>query len=258
MRPRIALTSGEPAGIGPDLCVALAARAALGELDCDIRCLIDRDLLAARAAALGRPAPESEAFQVDHLPLAAPVVPGRLDAANSRYVLDLLDRAIDGCVRGDYDGMVTAPLQKSIFNDIGLPFSGHTEYLAERVGVARPVMMLVCEAMRVALVTTHLPLSQVPSAVTREAVLETLRILSTDLARLYAIERPRIAVCGLNPHAGENGHLGHEDRDCIAPAIAAARGEGIDCFGPLPADTLFVPRLLEGCHAALAMYHDQG
>lgn len=258
IRPRIALTSGEPAGIGPDLCVALAARAARNELDCDICCLIDGNLLAARAAELGVAAPPSAGFHVEHVPLAAPVTAGRLDARNARYVLDLLDRAIDGCGTGNYAAMVTAPLQKSIINDIGLPFSGHTEYLAERVGVMRPVMMLACEAMRVALVTTHLPLSQVPVAVTREAVLETLRILAADLARLYGVERPRIAVCGLNPHAGENGHLGHEDRDAIAPAVAAAQAEGIDCFGPLPADTLFVPRLLGGCDAALAMYHDQG
>ena len=240
-RPVIALTSGEPAGIGPELCV----RAVLHDLPARIVVLGDRALLA------GCP-------EVEHLPLARPSVPGRLDPANSRYVLALLDRAAAGCLSGEYDAMVTAPVQKSAINDAGIAFSGHTEYLAGRCGASHVVMMLVGGGLRVALATTHLPLSQVPGAITREGLVETLRVLDRDLRRRFRIERPRILVAGLNPHSGESGHLGTEDRDVIAPAVEAAAAEGIAASGPIPADTLFVPQRLEAADAALAMYHDQG
>ena len=240
-RPVIALTSGEPAGIGPELCV----RAALHDLPARIVVLGDRALLA------GCP-------EVEHLPLARPSVPGRLDPANSRYVLALLDRAAAGCLSGEYDAMVTAPVQKSAINDAGIAFSGHTEYLAGRCGASHVVMMLVGGGLRVALATTHLPLSQVPRAITREGLVETLRVLDRDLRRRFRIQRPRILVAGLNPHSGESGHLGTEDRDVIAPAVEAAAAEGIAASGPIPADTLFVPQRLEAADAALAMYHDQG
>ena len=259
LRARIALTSGEPAGIGPDLCVALARLALREDLGCEVVCLIDGALFEARAQALRSPIAQTPGrFVVEPIPVAEPVVAGRLDRRNARYVLALLDRAIEGCRSGEFAAMVTAPVQKSVINDAGVAFSGHTEYLAEACGAPRPVMMLACDAMRVALVTTHLPLSAVPAAITPEAVDETLRILDADLRRHHGIPRPRIAVCGLNPHAGESGHLGREEIDVIAPAIERARAAGIDCHGPLPADTAFLPRLVEGCDALLAMYHDQG
>lgn len=259
LRTRVALTSGEPAGIGPDLCVALAALALREDLGCEVVCLVDRPSLDARAAALGVTVVESPGrFVIEHHAVARAVVAGRLDAGNARYVLALLDRAIEGCRRGEFAAMVTAPVQKSVINDAGIAFSGHTEYLAAACGVARPVMMLTCAAMRVALVTTHLPLAAVPAGITRAAVEETLRILDAGLRRHHGIARPRIAVCGLNPHAGESGHLGREEIDVIAPAIGRARAAGIDCHGPLPADTAFLPRLVADCDALLAMYHDQG
>ncbi|MET0292106.1 MAG: 4-hydroxythreonine-4-phosphate dehydrogenase PdxA [Steroidobacteraceae bacterium] len=259
LRPRLALTSGEPAGIGPDLCIALAQRVAREDIGCDVHCLIDRDLLEARAHELRMTLPAADTrFRVEHVPLAAPAVTGRLDARNGRYVLHLLDRAIDGCRSGEFQGMVTAPVQKSIINDAGIPFSGHTEYLADACSIARPVMLLACEAMKVALVTTHLPVSSVSAAITPAALDETLQIVAHDLRELFGIASPRIAVCGLNPHAGEGGHLGREDGDVIAPAIARARNAGILCTGPLPADTAFLPRVLEQHDVVLAMYHDQG
>lgn len=259
MRPRIALTSGEPAGIGPDLCVALAQRAQHEDFGCEIVCLIDRELFATRAARLGKAPPnDGPRFRIEHQPLAAPTICGRLDARNAPAVLAILDRAIEGCRSGEFDAMVTAPVQKSVINDAGIAFSGHTEYLAAASGTARPVMMLTCDAMKVALLTTHLPLAAVPAAITAAALDETLHILDADLRRHYGLTRPRIIVCGLNPHAGEGGHLGREEIDVIAPAIARARAAGIDCTGPLPADTTFLPRVLESSDAVLAMFHDQG
>jgi 4-hydroxythreonine-4-phosphate dehydrogenase len=259
VRPRIALTSGEPAGIGPDLCIALAGRALREDLGCDLVCLIDRELFATRARQLRVvPPAEGPRFRIEHQPLAAPAVAGRLDARNACAVLTLLDRAIGGCAAGEFQAMVTAPVQKSIINDAGIAFSGHTEYLAAACGIARPVMMLACEAMKVALLTTHLPLHAVPAAITAQALDETLRIVDADLRRHYGIAQPRIAVCGLNPHAGEGGHLGTEEIEVIAPAIARARAAGLHCTGPLPADTAFLPRMLESCDVVLAMFHDQG
>ena len=197
-------------------------------------------------------------LQVLDVPLAAPCVAGRLDHVNARHVLALLDRATDGCLSGEFAAMVTAPVQKSVINDAGIPFTGHTEYLAARTGAAQPVMLLAADTLRVALATTHLPLRAVSDAITGPLLDTTLRILEEDVRRLWGISRPRIAVCGLNPHAGESGHLGTEDRDVIAPAIERARASGMLVDGPIPADTVFVPRALSNYDVVLAMFHDQG
>jgi 4-hydroxythreonine-4-phosphate dehydrogenase len=190
--------------------------------------------------------------------LASPCVAGRLDTANAPHVLALLDRATDGAANGEFDAVVTAPVQKSVINDAGVPFTGHTEYLAARTGAAHPVMLLAADNLRVALATTHLPLRAVSDAISAGLLDTTLRIISDDVSRLWGMSRPRIAVCGLNPHAGESGHLGTEDRDVIAPAIERARAAGMLVDGPLPADTVFVPRALSNYDVVLAMYHDQG
>ncbi|HXZ52503.1 MAG TPA: 4-hydroxythreonine-4-phosphate dehydrogenase PdxA [Burkholderiales bacterium] len=245
--PVIALTTGEPAGIGPELCARLARES----LAARVVLIGDEALLAERGLRSG-------AAAVEHVPLAAPARPGMLDPANARYVLALLDRAVDGCMKGEFGAMVTAPVHKGVINDAGIAFTGHTEYLAERAGGVHPVMMLVGGGLRVALATTHLPLAQVPRAITRESLVATLRIIDRDLRVRFGIARPRILVAGLNPHAGESGHLGREDIESIAPAIAAARAEGIAADGPIPADTLFVPERLRAADCALAMYHDQG
>ena len=237
-KPVIALTSGEPAGIGPELCVRLAS-------EMDVMVIGDRSLLA------GCP-------RIEHVPLARPAVPGRLDPANARYVLAVLDRAIRGCLEGEFAAMVTAPVQKSVINDAGIAFTGHTEYLAEKSGGAPVVMMLVGGGLRVALATTHLPLAEVPRAITTNGVSSALWVIDADLKRRFRIARPRILVAGLNPHSGESGHLGREDMEVIAPAIAAAVAGGIDAKGPIPADTLFVPERLRQADCVLAMYHDQG
>jgi 4-hydroxythreonine-4-phosphate dehydrogenase len=264
--PRIALTSGEPAGIGPELCLAIARDV----LDCDLVCLADRDLLAERAQQLSipvnlqpyepgvRPTHAARQLRVLHQPLAVASSPGRLDTRNAGYVLSMLDRAIEGATSGEFDAIVTAPVHKGVINDSGVPFSGHTEYLAERTGGARPVMLLVSGSMRVALATTHLPLRDVSDAITIESLCEIGAILHRDLGRWWGISAPRIAVCGLNPHAGEGGHLGDEEIRVIAPAVARLRERGILVTGPVPADTIFVPRLLAGYDVVLAMYHDQG
>jgi 4-hydroxythreonine-4-phosphate dehydrogenase len=196
--------------------------------------------------------------EVEHVPLRRPRAPGKLDPANSRYVLEVLDRAIDGCLAGEFDAMVTAPVQKSVINDAGIVFTGHTEYLAERAQAPHVVMMLVGGGLRVALATTHLPLSEVPRAIKREDLIRTLRVLDADLKQRFRLPRPRILVAGLNPHSGESGHFGTEDMAVIAPAIASAKAAGIEASGPLPADTLFVPERLKGADCVLAMYHDQG
>jgi len=188
----------------------------------------------------------------------APVVPGRLDAANGRHVVALLDRALEGCVCGEFDAMVTAPVQKSTINDAGIPFTGHTEYLAERTGTPQVVMLLVGGGLRVALATTHLPLAEVPRAITREKLAATLRILDADLRQRFGFTRPRILVAGLNPHAGESGYLGREEIDVIAPVIDSLASEGMAVSGPYPADTLYTQRMLEDADATLAMFHDQG
>jgi 4-hydroxythreonine-4-phosphate dehydrogenase len=197
-------------------------------------------------------------LNVLHVPLGAPSTPGRLDRANGRYVLDLIDRATDGAVSGEFDAIVTAPVQKSVINEAGIPFTGHTEYLAERTRAPLPVMMLATEDLRVALATTHLPLKDVSAAITVESLSQILSILDHDLRQWWGLSAPRIAVCGLNPHAGESGHLGTEEINVIGPAIARMRERGMNVIGPVPADTAFVPARLAECDAVLAMYHDQG
>lgn len=272
-RPAIAVTSGEPAGIGPELCAMLAVRHASEPYAARLVILGDRDVLAARAGRVGLApryadydpasfAPSGGVVEVWHQPLAAPPVPGHPDPTNGASVLSMLRHACDACAQGAFAALVTAPVQKSAILDAGLPFTGHTEYFAERTGTPRVVMMLVGGAadatLRVALVTTHLPLAAVPAAITRNAVRETLAIVDADLRRRFGITAPRIAVCGLNPHAGEGGHLGREEVDTIAPAIADACDSGIDAYGPLPADTVFVPSQARAYDAIVAMYHDQG
>jgi 4-hydroxythreonine-4-phosphate dehydrogenase len=195
---------------------------------------------------------------VDHRPLGVPSNPGRLETANARYVLDLLDRATDGAMGAEFDALVTAPVHKGVINDAGVPFTGHTEYLAVRTQAPLPVMMLATGAMRVALATTHLPLKDVSAAITIESLCQIVSILNHDLVKWWGIAQPRIAVCGLNPHAGEGGHLGDEEIRVIAPALARINALGIRASGPLPADTAFVPRILADFDAVLAMYHDQG
>ncbi len=269
-RPVLAVTSGEPAGIGPELCARLACR------DWPARLVVlgDMALIRGCAAAGGaevpvcayrrETAPPAGALEVLHRPLAAPAEAGRLNPANGAYVLGLLDRAIDGCLDGEFDAMVTAPVHKGVICDgMGgragaMPFTGHTEYLAERTHTPRVVMMLVGGGLRVALVTTHLPLAEVAAAITAAAVEETLRILHADLVARFGLTAPRILVAGLNPHAGEGGHLGGEEIEIITPVLERLRAEGMHLVGPLPADTLFVPHTLGQGDAALAMYHDQG
>jgi 4-hydroxythreonine-4-phosphate dehydrogenase len=197
-------------------------------------------------------------LEIIDVPLAAPCVAGKLDPANSAHVLAVLDHAIAGAVDREYDAIVTAPVQKSVINDAGVPFTGHTEYLAQKTGAAHPVMLLAADGLRVALATTHLPLRAVSDAITPALLDITLRILHDDVSRLWGMTRPRIAVCGLNPHAGESGHLGREDAEVIAPAIERARAAGMLVDGPIPADTVFVPRALSNYDVVLAMYHDQG
>ena len=235
-----------------------AAAAASGRLACHITCLADEALLRSRAAAMHKVLESSDAFTLRHVPLAAPVRAGQLDVRNARWVLSLLDAALAGCLEGGFDGMVTAPVQKSVINDAGIAFTGHTEYLAERTGIARPVMLLAAGDLRVALATTHLPLSEVSSAITAASLDEILGIVDEELRRRWRIPHPRIGVCGLNPHAGEGGHLGRQEIEVIAPAIGRAAARGIEASGPWPADTIFTPRQLERFDVVLAMYHDQG
>src|ERR1700736_676186 len=258
----IAVTMGEPAGIGPDLCVRLAAR---------LICIGDIELLRDRARRLragvrivpyirGRDAAPGS-FEVAHFPLATPAVPGHLNPSNAKAVLATLDAALTGCLAGEFSAMVTAPVQKSVINDAGFAFSGHTEFLAERTG-ATVVMMLVGATatgpLRVALATTHVPLSAVAAAITGALLTRTVRIVADELSAKFRIAKPRIAVCGLNPHAGEGGYLGREEIEIIAPTLKALRAQGIDVAGPLPADTVFVPAKASEFDCVIAMYHDQG
>ena len=266
-QPLIAVCSGEPAGVGPELCLQLAERQSAWPA-ARLVVLADRDLLQQRATTLGVQAklrdwqpersPQAGTLEVIHAPLTVPSLPGRLDATNSRYVLGLLDRALGGCQRGEFAAMVTAPVHKGIINDAGIPFTGHTEYLAEKTGTPQVVMMLAGGGLRVALATTHLALKDVPAAITPTALEQTLRILHRDMGRKYGIENPRILVAGLNPHAGEGGYLGHEEIDVIIPVLDRLRAEGLQLIGPLPADTMFTPPLLARGDCVLAMYHDQG
>lgn len=263
---RLALTPGEPAGIGPDLIVRLAQQA----LPAELVAVADPGLLAERARALGLPlrlrdfAPERPTapapagdLSVLPIPLQAPVVPGRLEVRNAPYVLATLAAACDGCLAGTFDGLVTGPVHKGILNDAGIAFTGHTEFFAERCG-AEPVMLLATAGLRVALATTHLPLSQVAVAIDRPRLARVIEILHRDLVGRFGIPQPRILVCGLNPHAGEGGHLGREEIEVIEPVLNDLRQRGWNLIGPLPADTAFVPARLAEADAVLAMYHDQG
>lgn len=257
----LVITAGEPAGIGPDLCVLLAQSPPPGRLVI----LADREVLRARAAQLGLPfaVPDYDIgldapVSIQHMSATAPVLAGQLDPANAEYVLETLRWAVVGCANGDFAGMVTGPVHKGIINEAGIPFTGHTEFLAELTDTPRVVMLLEGGGMRVALVTTHLPLKDVAAAITRDALKETLRILHAALRRDFGIASPSILVAGLNPHAGEGGHLGREEIEIIEPVLDELRGKGMKLLGPLPADTLFQPKLLEQADAVLTMYHDQG
>ncbi|MEZ5564623.1 MAG: 4-hydroxythreonine-4-phosphate dehydrogenase PdxA [Gammaproteobacteria bacterium] len=265
--PRIAVTTGEPAGIGPDLILDLARRPWPAELVV----LGDSRLLASRARAMGlrigiaefnpHSAPEEARagrLVVADVPVKVPVVPGRLDVQNGPWVLELIRQGSVGCQRGQFEALVTAPVHKAVINDSGTPFTGHTEFLAELTNSPVPVMLLVAAELRVALCTTHLPLSAVPAAITQARVETTARILDDGLRRRFGISSPKIVVLGLNPHAGESGHLGDEEIREIGPAIARLRASGVSVVGPLPADTAFIESNLVGVDAVLAMYHDQG
>lgn len=260
----LAVTSGEPAGIGPELCLRLLDQ----HRSVPLVVLADRNLLAERAHKIGfaitlrdyapgQPA-QSQCLDVLHIPLATNSLPGQLDVANAPYVLALLDRALAGCRAGEFSGMVTAPVHKGVINQAGIAFSGHTEYLAEKTATPRVVMMLAGAGLRVALATTHLPLKDVPAALTAAELETTLRILHADLRGKFGIDQPRILVAGLNPHAGEGGYLGREEIEVITPVLDKLRLEGMNLVGPLPADTLFTRKVLAGSDAQLAMYHDQG
>jgi 4-hydroxythreonine-4-phosphate dehydrogenase len=265
--PRIVITSGEPAGVGPDACVAMAQSA----WDADIVVAADAGLLAATARALGLPltmelydpsraaaAHRAGTLKVLNISTARPVIAGQPDTRNAAYVIAMLDRACDGCMNGEFAAMVTAPVQKSALMDAGYAFTGHTEYLALRTRAAMPVMLLLSGRLRVALVTTHLALADVPHAITRERLRTTLRIVDSDLGRHFSLGKPRIAVLGLNPHAGEAGHLGREEIEVIQPVIQELQDEGLNIQGPVPADTAFTPRFLQSADVIVAMYHDQG
>jgi 4-hydroxythreonine-4-phosphate dehydrogenase len=264
---RIALTPGEPAGIGPDLAIMLAQQASNYELVA----FADPDLINQRASALklpitlrhvnltekAKPLAPGE-LAIKPVALAKPSKPGDLNTANAQYVLDCLDQAIAACTSHLCQAMVTGPVQKSIINDAGIHFSGHTEYLAEKTNRELVVMMLATEDLRVALATTHLPLTDVPAAINADMLKKTITIIHEDLQNKFGIAHPRLLVCGLNPHAGENGHLGKEEIDTIIPALETMKKQGINCIGPLPADTAFTPHHLDNVDAVLAMYHDQG
>ena len=264
--PRIALSSGEPAGIGPDICIRSAQQAHAA----DITVLGDPELLQARAAELGLPLSIDTTPHPDPVPQSAGhmhVMPvklrgtcstGKLDPANAGYVIEMLERGADACLYGGFDALVTAPVHKGVINDAGIPFTGHTEFLARRCKAEHPVMMLAAGALRVALATTHLPLKDVPQALTRESLIQTLGVLRQDLKRRFGLGEPHVLVLGLNPHAGEGGYLGREELDVIQPACEALRVQGMRITGPVSADTAFNPARMGGIDVVLAMYHDQG
>ena len=263
---RIALTPGEPAGIGADICIQLAQY----DWPCELVAVASPDLLKQRADQLGlplqisllnveQPAKRHQPGKLTVLPveLLTPAVPGQLNTANSRYVLKTITRAAKGCLDGLFAAMITGPVHKGIINDAGFPFTGHTEFIAEMTG-GQPVMMLATEGLRVALVTNHLPLTEVSKAITHARLRSIIHVLDNDLRSRFHIAKPKILVCGLNPHAGEGGHLGREEIEVITPVLDNFRSLGLDIEGPLPADTLFTPKYLSTADAVLAMYHDQG
>jgi len=259
----IVVTSGEPAGIGPDI----IARIDPAAFDARLVVIGDYDMLCTRAEALGvdttfvgyadKPDAAAAIEVIDH-PLSQACTPGQLDSANANYVLAILERACKGCLDGEFDAMVTAPVQKEIINRAGIAFSGHTEFLAEICQATRPVMLLIAEQLRVALITTHLPLRDVADAITPSAIREVVEILDRELQTHFGLSNPHIKVCGLNPHAGENGYLGREEIEIIVPALEALKASGINLSGPYPADTLFTPAMLADADVVVAMYHDQG
>ena len=262
MQRPLAITAGEPAGIGPDLCLQLAGH------EQPLVVIGDKALMQQRATQLGinvqlhdytagRPHVDGK-LSVLHIPLAHPAQPGKLDAANAAYVLETLRCALQGCQSGEFSGMVTAPVHKGIINDAGIPFTGHTEFLAEQTHTPQVVMVLSGGGMRVALATTHLPLREVADAITAPLLESVLRIMQRDLQRRFGIAQPRILVAGLNPHAGEGGHLGREEIEVMIPVLDKLRTEGFNVSAPIPADTLFAAHRLRECDAVLAMYHDQG
>jgi len=248
----IAYTLGEPAGIGVDIFVQLAQQYDLS----DLVVVGDQNLIDHRAKLLGLEFPPN--VQIEHIPLADSEVAGVASVDNVAGVMSSLNRAIDGCVSGEFAALVTGPLHKGIINDAGISFSGHTEYLAQRCSAKLPIMMLATESLRVALITTHLPLKEVSAAITEAAIMDTCEIIHQDLRAKFGVENPRLIVCGLNPHAGEGGHLGMEEIDIIIPALEKLKTKGVDVLGPLPADTLFTPKYLDKADVVVAMYHDQG
>ena len=264
---RVVITPGEPAGIGPDLAIQLAQR----DWPLELVVCADASLLTERAKLLGLPitllpyAPEQpakpqRAGTLTLLPVAlhAPVTPGELNVENGRYVVETLARACDDCLNGEFAALITGPVHKGIINDAGIPFTGHTEFFEERSGAAKVVMMLATEELRVALATTHLPLKAVSDAITPDLLREVITILHDDLRNKFGLAEPHVLVCGLNPHAGEGGHMGTEEIDTIIPVLEEMRAKGMNLSGPLPADTLFQPKYLDHADAVLAMYHDQG
>ncbi|SFE40984.1 4-hydroxythreonine-4-phosphate dehydrogenase PdxA [Nitrosomonas sp. Nm166] len=263
--PTLALTAGEPAGIGPDLCVKVAQQSLL----CRLVAIADAELLLARAHQLKLPLRlidvsttaanqhQPGSLQVLHIPLAEPAMPGVLNPANASYVLATLRHAAEACKTGQFDGMVTAPVHKGVINDANIPFTGHTEYLSE-LTQSSVVMMLVGGNMRITLATTHLPLKDVAAAITADKIENKLRIIQRDLITRFMVGKPCIAVAGLNPHAGESGHLGREEIDIIIPVLNKLRKEGMHLIGPIPADTLFNPSQLKQYDCIFTMYHDQG
>ncbi len=264
---RVVITPGEPAGIGPDLVIQLAQR----DWPLELVVCADGRLLTERATLLGlpltllpyspeKPAAPQRAGTLTLLPVAlhAEVTPGTLNVENGRYVVETLARACDGCLNGDFSALVTGPVHKGIINDAGVAFTGHTEFFEERAGAPKVVMMLATEELRVALATTHLPLKAVSDAITPDLLREVITILHDDLQNKFGLAEPHVLVCGLNPHAGEGGHMGTEEIDTIIPVLEELRAKGMNLSGPLPADTLFQPKYLDHADAVLAMYHDQG
>ena len=266
--PRLAVTPGEPSGIGPDLIIQLSQSS---QQQAELIVIADKTMMIERAQQLGivvdivdyhadKPASlsSSNEIKVLNVPCAEKVIAGQLNKQNSAYVLETLTRATEGCLSNEFDAMVTAPLHKGIINDAGFEFTGHTEFLADLTNAELPVMMLAADSLRVALATTHMPLSEVSAAITQESLTQVICILHHDMQTKFGISKPHILICGLNPHAGEGGHLGMEEINTIEPVIESLKAQGMNLTGPLPADTLFTPKYLETADAVLAMYHDQG
>jgi len=264
---RLAITVGEPAGIGPDLMIKLAQQSHADELVaiCDPELIrqralqLDLPIVIERFNAEDEPSPSlARTLKVLPVALQKPVVAGTLEPQNAGYVVETLRIAAEGCQEGIFDALVTAPVHKGVINDAGIPFTGHTEFFEEQTSSEKVVMMLATEGLKVALATTHLPLKEISDNITKASLTQVIEVLHHDLINTFGITTPRILVAGLNPHAGESGHLGHEEIDVIEPVLEELRSKGYNLTGPLPADTLFTPKYLDHCDAALAMFHDQG